>query len=331
MKWKWTPAAIVVFLAINGALQQLRLLGSTSGAAISVLLIAIGLAWVFAGAEKLRRLGELYLWLVFILSLGMLQDLANQFARMMGIANSLAVYMGVTVVHLLVIGVALWIVGAWTGQQTDSSPKSDPAGLAAGLLIIGAAIVWIGATTWPGQRLERVATQLPAYLWANGFFLLGAITTLAGLTILRVALRESGDRLFGDLGLTSFLFGSVFWIIHLAFRLTVTVSAADEMARTGTLPTSFEMWRRWAGLLFGIYIVLAYLGIAAFGGALLKTGLLAKGFGWTCVVIGLAAATLFVIRVPGFDLPLEVPIVPYLMGIFLLSRGEEVRLAPVKG
>jgi len=208
----------------------------------------------------------------------------------MGIANSLAVYMGVAVAHLLVIGVALWTVGAWTGQQTDSNSKSYPAGLAAGLLIVGAAIVWMGATTWPGQRLERVATQLTAYLWANGSFLLGAVTVLAGLTILTVALRESGDRLFGELGLVSFLFGSVFWIISLAFRLTVTVSAAQEMARTGTPPAFFEMWLRWAGLLFGIYIVLAYLGIAAYGGALLKTGLLARGFCWTRVVVGLAAA-----------------------------------------
>lgn len=332
MKWKWTPPAVTVLLIVIGVLRQLDLLGSTSGNAISLLLIAVGVAWAFAGVKKLHRLSELYLWLVFVLSLGLLQDLANRIAAMMGIGNSLTVYVGVTIAHLLVICAALWIVGAWTGDTTDSSSKSYHAGLAAGLLIVGATIVWIGATVWPGERLERVATQLAAHQWANGFFLLGAVTILAGLAIFTVALREFGDRLFSELGLIGFLFGSVFWIINLAFRLTVTVSAADEMARTGTSPASFEMWRMWAGLLFGVYIVMAYLAIAAYGGALLKTRLLARGFGWTCVVLGLAVVTLFVARVPGFDLPLEVPIVPYLIGMLLLRRGsKEANHAPKEG
>ena len=54
--------------------------------------------------------------------------------------------------------------------------------------------------------------------------------------------------------MVAYLFGAVFWIISLVFRVTLEVWAAREMAQSGVLPIGFEAWQQWAALLFAIYI-----------------------------------------------------------------------------
>ena len=74
---------------------------------------------------------------------------------------------------------------------------------------------------------------------------------------------------------------------------------------------------KWAGLLFGIYSVLAYLALMAYGAALLQTGLLVRWVGWTCLVFGLAAA-------PFFGPPLFIHVMPWFVSILLLKQGTPV-------
>lgn len=57
--------------------------------------------------------------------------------------------------------------------------------------------------------------------------------------------------------------------------------------------------------------MLAYLGLAAYGGALLKTGLVPRWAGWMCVVAGLLAAPL-----GGLPLFIHVPL--WLVGLLVL-------------
>lgn len=45
-------------------------------------------------------------------------------------------------------------------------------------------------------------------------------------------------------------------------------------ARSGPVPVLFEPLHRWLGVLFFLYMVLAYLATAAYGGALLQTAAL---------------------------------------------------------
>lgn len=82
-------------------------------------------------------------------------------------------------------------------------------------------------------------------------------------------------------------------------------------------PQWFEPWRGWAALLFGVYSVLAYIGLALYGGALLKTGWLPRWVGWTCVVAGLLAAPL-----GGLPLFIHVPL--WLVGI-LTPRHNSIK------
>jgi len=119
---------------------------------------------------------------------------------------------------------------------------------------MGSAIVWVGASTFPGMDLENIAAHRPDHLFTTGSFLLGMAVTLAGFTVFTALLRQSRHPVFAELGLIAFLFGSVFWVIHLAFRAVVMVSAAEEMLGSGAAPWWYQSWRLFAGLMYGLYM-----------------------------------------------------------------------------
>lgn len=148
-------------------------------------------------------------------------------------------------------------------------------------------------------------------MWTSLNFLVATMITLAGLVLFTLAMREAGDRVLSVLGLMAFGFGAVFWTLHLIFRLTVVVHAAQEWGETSSAPEWFEPWRLWAAWLFAIYSVLAYIGLAGYGTALLKMGWLPRWAGWGCVLAGLLAAPL-----GGLPLFIHVPL--WLVGILLL-------------
>ena len=176
---------------------------------------------------------------------------------------------------------------------------------AAILLIAGWALFWAGACTppwrwWYGistrEYLEMIATHRGIWLWIAASFAIGVLLTLAGLVILASVLRASGDTLWSDLGQAAFLSGSVLWLTSIAFRATATVSAAKETVSSGMVPSWFEPMRNWSGAIFAVYMVLAYLGIAAYGKAMLATGLTPRWLAWTHVVFGLAGSLGFIDR-----------------------------------
>ncbi len=317
---RWAGAAISLLLVVVGIIEQLGgAIGDSLEHVLTPLLILVGVVWAVKGPERLLRLSELYLWLTFVLSMGLLQVLAHRLAGLIG-ADGLTVYRLVSTAHVVVVVLALRALGAWSREEGQANSNSYPARLAAGLMIVGAVIFWVGATTFPGMSLEKIVANRAAHLWTSSTFLLAAFITLAGLALLTLALREAGDRFLSVLGLLAFTFGAVFWTIHLAFRLTVMLAAAQELSRTAVPPPWFQPWTDWAGLLFGIYSVLAYLALVAYGGALLKTGLLARWVGWTCVVFGLLAA-------PFFGPPLVIHIAPWFVGILLVRQARLWRTA----
>lgn len=300
---KWAGAAICLLLTV------VQRLGGV-GRALAPLVILVGVVWAVKRPERLLRLSELYLWLAFPLSLGLLEVLAYRVGGVIGV-DGLTVFELVSTVHVGVVVLALWALGAWSREEGRA---------AAGLLIVGAVIFWLGATTFPGMSLEEITANLPAHLWTSGTFLLAVFITLVGLALFTLALREAGDRFLSILGLLAFAFGSIFWTMHVAFRLTVMPWAADEFSRTAMPPAWFQPWRNWSGLLFGIYSVLANLALVAYGGAILETGLLVRWAGWTCVVLGLLAA-------PSFGPPLFIHLTPWLVGILLVRRAKLWRTA----
>jgi hypothetical protein len=214
-------------------------------------------------------------------------------------------------------------------------PSSSHLRGAAILLVGGWVTFWAGAVNPAAWRfftsasllefLEVVAAHQAAWLWIAGSFALGVLLTLAGLVVLGVALRAAGDRVWSELGQSAFLFGSVLWLASLAFRATATVAAAQETASTGVVPPWFEPMRAWSGALFAVYMVLAYLAIAAYGKALLATGLAPRWVAWTHLIFGLLGAVGFVARAPVFNPPLMIHLVPGILGVVLLVRLPRTR------
>jgi len=270
----WTGPMVCGALVAVEAAKHAGLVGSAAGNFASAGLILGGAIAALRGPGRLRRLCALYLWLAFMLPF-----------LLSGLAGTHVQYRIISGIHLAGILAATLALGAWRSL--------DPARTAAGLFIAGAAIFWSGANTWPGMGLDRIAGRLPEHYWTSATFLLAAVITLAGLALFRVALREAGDPVWAMLGLGAYLFGAVFWGIHLGFRLTVVPLAVEEFTRTGAAPAWYAPWRLWAGLGFAIYHVLAYLAVIAYGIAVLKTRFLPRAAGWLCIGFALLAVPWF--------------------------------------
>jgi hypothetical protein len=181
------------------------------------------------------------------------------------------------------------------------------------------------------EYLKLIAANRAAWLWTNGGIVVGVLLTAVGLSGLTALLREAGEGLLGQTGLLLFALGVTFWVIELAFRLSVTVWAAEETANTGSPPAFFEPLHRWVGTLFFVYMVLAYLATAVYGGALLQTGLLPTWVGWVTLGAGLLGALSFVTGLPTiFSIPAGVHLAPLLIGVALLIQiGSIFELEPI--
>lgn len=195
------------------------------------------------------------------------------------------------------------------------------------LLIAGAIVFWIGAGTppykqWMGPPLEEYLGIIGAHprnwLFINGTFFAACVLTLPALGGLTSLLRAGGDPGWSVVGLALFAVGAALWLVHLGHRLAVTPWAAAELARTGAVPAGFEAGRLWMGILFGAYMVMAYLAIAAYGVALLRTGLLPRWAGLTAVIFGCLAVP--GMATPLFQPPLMVHVVPCILGIAILKN-----------
>lgn len=123
----------------------------------------------------------------------------------------------------------------------------------------------------PREYLFVVFTHSTLWQWDNVLFISGAIVTILGLALLATQLRDAGDRASSSLGLLAFVLGAVLRIIYGAFRLSIDLWAAQEMARTAAIPDYYVPLTRWTGVLFVIYTVLAFSALAAYGGAVLST------------------------------------------------------------
>ncbi len=256
--------------------------------------------------SRVRRLAELYLWLGPILPFSALVEVRD--------AGGFTAFVPAGVAHLGLIGIAVLRVTA-PAVGAGAVPR-----LAGALLILGSTIVWLGAVTFPGMQLDEVASHRADHWFTSGTFLLGALITLAGFSLLATLLHDAGERVYSQLGQSGFLLGVVAWALHLAFRATVMVSAAQESTASGTAPAWYGPLRLWSGAMYALYMSLAYLATSAYGAAMLKTGWAGKGWGRTFVIFGVIATAVFLARL-GFDVPLAVQFMPYAMGMLLLRRA----------
>src|SRR5690348_5134166 len=143
---------------------------------------------------------------------------------------------------------------AWSkGGSMDLSDIFNEYRLMGILLILAFVSFAIGATlpivgkkgntgifTLPLQEhLRAVAANAAAWRWANIFMGAAVIILLAGLTMLTTLLEGANERILSRLGLVGSLFAALLWVIFSAFRATMTITAAQEVASadtTGNVP-----------------------------------------------------------------------------------------------
>jgi hypothetical protein len=181
----------------------------------------------------------------------------------------------------------------------------------------------MGIFTLPVREyLAAIAQNTSAWRWGNVFMGAAGVLLLVGLTLFDKVLEEANERTLSRLGLMAFLVAAVLWVIFSAFRATVTINAAQEMAGAGAtspVPGYYEPMAQWAYALFYAYAVLAYLALAAFGGSMLQAGLLAGWVGWVTVIFSVAMLALMLVT--GDTLPAFHYLPPLLIGILLLFNS----------
>jgi len=197
------------------------------------------------------------------------------------------------------------------------------------LLAAGGIIFWIGALTppykwWMTKDVKEYLTLIHdhriAWYFIAATFVVGVILSVFGMQLFSLTLQRSGQGILPQVGFTAFAFGSIFWIMNLAFRATVTVWAANQLYETHHLEPSFETWMKWTNLLFAIYMVLAYFGIGCMGYSIYQLTILPVWLAWLCMIFGFGGSILYLCRLPFFDPPLMVHTPLIITGIYILLK-----------
>jgi hypothetical protein len=139
------------------------------------------------------------------------------------------------------------------------------------------------------------------FVWERGSLLAAVILTAAGLMVLETILQPTDGRTMARLGAGIYFFGAVLLV------------AAEAMQ----LPQGEVSYP-----LIVIYVVLALVGQAAIGVALLQSGLLPAWVGWATLAWNLAFLVVLPIATPrDLYFPILHHLMPLLIGLALLWRG----------
>jgi len=213
--------------------------------------------------------------------------------------------------------------------------------LTGALLLLGTLLFFIGvslAATLPDEKgnfvvllplqeqLPVIAAHVGRWQWGFGGVLAGGVVTGFGLAMLSSLLRDAGDRVLSRLGLIGFLFGAVFWATNVTFRMSVMVWVAQATAAGAAMPDFWPPLNAWSTTFVIVYLNLAYLSLAAYGGALLLTRLLPRWIGWATIVW--SSAWLVGDLVAQLRIPAVLHIMPFVIGVLLMLPRHQ---SPVAG
>jgi len=169
------------------------------------------------------------------------------------------------------------------------------------ILLIACFLVFtVGGILFTGRIIWKwPAAQTPSFLrWERGFVIAALLVNMLGLVLLEDMLRTAGDSIIARLALVAYLVGAA--IVMVA-----------EM--------SYLHNREWVYPQIVLHVVLAFLAQAAFGVALLQTGLVASWAGWTTIIWNLAWLVILTITSPrNMYFPALHHVAPLIIGIALL-------------
>ena len=144
------------------------------------------------------------------------------------------------------------------------------------------------------------------------------LLTAAGLGLLASQLAQP----FAVAAAFAYAAGAATWCVFETYRLSVPPYVAR--AKILPLPDWFLALQDWSGRLFTVYMLTAYLSLAAFGVAILGGATLPPWSGWLALIFGLAGAASLASgqpRIGGgspFEPPVMIHFVPLTLGVLLL-------------
>lgn len=167
-------------------------------------------------------------------------------------------------------------------------------GLVGWTLLAGMVVFLVGAAGWRlayeqplAESLRVIQADRRRRAWIHVWMIPALFVTTAGLAGLTFVVDGETGRPLAVMAAAIYGLGAVPWVVSLAFRLTVVPWAAERTVADGAVPDGFAALDAWAGSLYVIHMVAAYVTFAVLGGALLDSAL-PSWVGWLGVAWGVA-------------------------------------------
>lgn len=165
--------------------------------------------------------------------------------------------------------------------------------------------------------LAEMAPYAATFRRLNLLWAVGWITQLLGFSLLALLLLRAGDEYLAIPAFLAILVAAILGILHGTFHMSVETWAAQEAARTGTIPEIYEPLEAWVSDAFRVAYIAHLVAMAGFGWAILRAGLLAPWVGW-------AAIGWSILWLAGYPLSIGAPgilfIMPAVIGAALLRK-----------
>jgi len=168
-------------------------------------------------------------------------------------------------------------------------------------LVLGDIVVLPGLLmfTFRGGQRRSAPPSTASYVWERSLIMAAAGLTAIGFMLLEAHLQGTNGRILACAGAFAYLFEGVLGVTAEALNLSLGYDKSY--------------------MLIVVYVVVAFLGQTAIGGALLRSGLLAAWVGWSTIAWNVAwLVALPVITPREVYFPVLHHVAPLLIGIALL-------------
>ena len=213
----------------------------------------------------------------------------------------------------------------------DSKSATGILLIASFLILVLALIITVAGGALPAfadslqsvESLEQMAPYAAMHSAVHYLYGAGWIVLLLGYGLLtRLLLRGGGEGL-AIVAFIVILVAAVLGVIEASLRGSLTIWAAEEATRTGSIPDFYMALRGWSDWIQRVHMSLAHLSLAGYGWALLRSGLLPPGIGWASIAWG--GFWLLALGVAHVGFPALVFIMPVVIGIALLTQSQSKR------
>jgi hypothetical protein len=197
------------------------------------------------------------------------------------------------------------------------------------VLVAGLVVFLVGAGGWKLVYDQPMREALPVIhvdrrrrAWIHLWMIPATFVTSAGVLGLAAVVGDGVAVVLTLMAGMVYALGAVCWVTSLAFRLTVVPWAAAQTVDRGDPPEGFAALDSWAGSLYAVHMVSAYVAFVILGAAVLADGELPRWAGWVGVTGGMLYTLGFLAtrREGPFNPPAWAHLYTAMIGILLLLR-----------